>query len=78
MAALNLKSARSAFSRAAQGGHRALDLGIDIVVSMRDVGAQCRGKDREDCMGQFRAAWDHFCTDPARLSQFLETKRKRL
>jgi len=48
--------------------------GIDRVVPMRDVDAQ----DREDCMQQFRAAWDKFSADPARLAQFLETKRKRL
>ena len=52
--------------------------GIDTVVPMRDIGAQGRGKDREDCMRQFRASWDKFSADPARLTQFLETKRKRL
>lgn len=52
--------------------------GIDTVVPMRDVGAQGRGKDREDCMQQFRAAWERFSADPARLTEFLQTKRKRL
>ena len=52
--------------------------GIDTVVPMRDVGAQGRGKDRGDCMKQFRAAWDRFSADPARLTEFLRTKRKRL
>src|SRR6266478_1258448 len=35
-------------------------------------------KDRKDCMRQFRAAWDRFSADPARLSEFLDMKRKRL
>ena len=51
---------------------------IDTVVPMRDVGAQGRGQDREDCMKQFRAAWERFCAKPGRLSQFLAMKRKRL
>ena len=52
--------------------------GIDTVVPMHDVGAEGRGKDREDCMTQFQTAWHRFSADPARLSQFLKTKRKRL
>jgi len=51
---------------------------IDTVVPMRDVTAQGRGQDREDCMRLFRAAWERFCADPAQLSQFLATKRKRI
>jgi len=35
------------------------------------------GKDRMDCMRQFRAAWDRFSADQARLTEFLEMKRKR-
>lgn len=31
-----------------------------------------------DCMLQFRAAWDRLSSDPARLTEFLEMKRKRL
>ena len=34
------------------------------------------GKDRMDCMRQFRAAWDRFSADQARLTEFLEMKRK--
>ena len=48
------------------------------MVPMRNVDAQGRGKDREDCMQQFRAARDKFSADPARLAELLETKRKRL
>jgi hypothetical protein len=32
--------------------------GIDTVVPMREVEAEGTGKDRADCMRQFRAAWD--------------------
>ena len=35
------------------------------------------GKDRMDCMRQFRGAWDRFSADQARLTEFLEMKRKR-
>ena len=42
---------------------------------MREEDGEGGGK---DCMRQFRAAWDRFSADPARLSEFLETKRKRL
>ena len=35
------------------------------------------GKDRMDCMRQFRATWDRFSADQARLTEFLEMKRKR-
>jgi hypothetical protein len=36
------------------------------------------GEEIADCMRQFRAAWDRFSADPARLSEFLEAKRRRL
>ena len=52
--------------------------GIDTVVPMRDVGAQGRGQDREDCMKLFREAWERFCSDPKRLEHFLAQKRKRM
>ena len=29
-------------------------------------------------MKQFRAAWERFCAKPGRLSDFLNTKRKRM
>jgi len=45
---------------------------------LREVDAQGAGKDRKDCMRQFRAAWDRFSSDPARFTEFLEMKRKRL
>ena len=50
---------------------------IDNVIPMREAEAQGRGKDRKDCIKQFRAAWDKFSADPARLTEFLDAKRKR-
>jgi hypothetical protein len=52
--------------------------GIDTVVPMRDIESEGSGKDRADCMRQFRAEWDRFSSDRARLTEFLEVKRKRL
>jgi hypothetical protein len=52
--------------------------GIDNVIPMREAETQGSGTDRKDCMKQFKAAWDRFSADPARLTEFLEMKRKRL
>jgi hypothetical protein len=52
--------------------------GIDSIVPMREEDGEGSGKDRADCMRQFRAAWDRFSADPARLTEFLEITRKRL
>jgi hypothetical protein len=52
--------------------------GIDNIVPMREAETDGTGKDRADCMRQFRAAWDRLSSDPARLTEFLEVKRKRL
>ena len=43
--------------------------GIDTAVPMRDVEAEGTGKDRRDCMRQFRAAWVRFSADQARLNR---------
>jgi hypothetical protein len=51
--------------------------GIDTAIPMREAEAQDRGTDRKDCMKRFRAAWDRFNADPARLIEFLRAKRKR-
>jgi len=51
---------------------------IDCAIPMREVEAECVGKDRADCMRQFRAAWDKFSADRARLTEFLNVKRSRL
>jgi hypothetical protein len=52
--------------------------GIDTVIPMRDLETEGTGRDRKDCMRQFRAAWDRFSADEGRLSEFLAMKRKRL
>jgi hypothetical protein len=41
---------------------------IDTVIPMQEVDAQGLGKDRKDCLKRFRAAWDQFSADPARLT----------
>jgi hypothetical protein len=50
--------------------------GIDTVIPMRELESEGRGRDRRDCMKQFRAAWDKFCADGARLTEFLQAKRR--
>jgi hypothetical protein len=39
--------------------------GIDTLIPMRVLETQGKGKDRRDCMRQFRAAWDRFAADEA-------------
>jgi hypothetical protein len=51
--------------------------GIDSVIPMRELETEGTGTDRKDCMRQFRAAWDRFSADPARLTQFIDVKRLR-
>jgi hypothetical protein len=51
--------------------------GIDTVVPMREIESEGEGKDRKDCEKQFKAAWEKFCSDPARVAEFMEMKRKR-
>jgi hypothetical protein len=45
--------------------------GIDTVIPMRVLETQGKGKDRRDCMRQFRAAWDRFAADEANLTELL-------
>ena len=52
--------------------------GIDNIVPMIGAETDGVGRDRKDCMRQFRAAWDRFSADRIRLSEFLDMKRKRL
>jgi|SRR5579872_228810 len=52
--------------------------GIDTVVPLRDHEAEGRGKDRRDCMLQFKRAWERHCAQPGWLDEFLAMKRKRL
>jgi hypothetical protein len=48
------------------------------VIPERDVDTLGTGKDRKHCAKQFRVAWHKFSADPARLTEFLQTKLKRL
>jgi hypothetical protein len=51
---------------------------IDNAIPMREDEAEGRGASRSDCMQRFRTAWDKFSADRARLTEFLDQKRKRL
>jgi hypothetical protein len=44
---------------------------------MRELETEGSGKDRKDCMRQFRAARDRLSADPARLAEFVEMKLRR-
>ena len=50
--------------------------GIDTVIPMREMESEGRGSDRADCMRRFKAAWLAFAADPARLTEFLQAKRR--
>jgi hypothetical protein len=50
--------------------------GIDTVIPMRSGDAR-EGKNRRDCMRQFKAAWERFASDEANLVEFMNAKRKR-
>jgi hypothetical protein len=50
--------------------------GIDTVIPMREIESEGEGRDRKDCQRQFRAAWEKFARDPARLTEFLQAKRR--
>ncbi len=50
--------------------------GIDTVIPMRTLDREGTGRDRADCMRQFKAAWAEFSADAANLTEFLEAKRR--
>ena len=50
---------------------------IDTVIPMRTHETRGKGKDRRDCMRQFKAAWERFAGDEANLVEFLNMKRQR-
>lgn len=50
--------------------------GIDTIIPMRQLESEGRGADRRGCMMAFKAAWQKFAADPARLTEFLEVKRR--
>jgi hypothetical protein len=43
---------------------------------MRQTESEGRGTDRRDCMARFKAAWERFSADEARLTEFLDAKRR--
>ena len=49
--------------------------GIDTVIPMRELESEGEGRDKADCMRQFKAAWQRFASDRARLTEFMEMKR---
>jgi hypothetical protein len=50
---------------------------IDTVIPMRTHETRGKGKDRRDCMRQFKAAWERFAGDEANLVEFLNMKWRR-
>jgi len=56
--------------------HNGWRLGIDTAIPMRVLETQGKGKNRRECMRQFRAAWDRFAADEANLTEFLNAKRR--
>jgi hypothetical protein len=58
------------------GANLAWTWGIDTVIPMRSSETEGHGNDRRDCMARFKAAWENFSSDPARLGEFLEVKRR--
>src|SRR5690349_17584460 len=50
---------------------------IDTVIPMREAEQMGHGVDRKDCQAKFKAAWEAFAADPARLSDFMRMKRQR-
>ena len=57
--------------------HNGWSWGIDTPIPIRALETQGEGKDRGDCMRQFKAAWDRFAADEANLTEFLNAKRRR-
>jgi hypothetical protein len=50
---------------------------VDTVLPRQSFATRGEGRDREDCMAQFKATWDVFISEPARLASFMEAKRSR-
>ena len=50
---------------------------IDTVIPTQSMETSGRGKDRADCMRQFKSAWERFAADEANLTMFLAEKRRR-
>lgn len=50
--------------------------GIDTVLPMRASKTEGRGVGRQDCMRQFKAAWEALVADRGWLEEFLAAKRR--
>ena len=50
---------------------------IDTVIPVRSFETEGQGRDRKECMKQFKAAWERFAADEDNLTEFLNMKRKR-
>lgn len=48
--------------------------GIDTVIPMRSHEQEGEGKDRDDCMRQFKAAWEKFAADRSNFDEFVAMK----
>jgi hypothetical protein len=48
---------------------------IDRLIPMQEFETEGHGRDLPDCQRQFKAAWTAFAADPARLTEFIRTKR---
>ena len=51
--------------------------GIDTVIPMRALETQGEGRDRRDCMKQFKAARERFAANEVNMVEFLKVERKR-
>jgi len=60
------------------GAHTFWRWAIDSVIPARELQMGGTGAGREDCMKQFRAAWERVAADPASLAEFLAAKRRPL
>jgi hypothetical protein len=49
--------------------------GIDSVLPRQPFATAGEARDRDDAMAQFKAVWDVFASEPARLPSFLDAKR---
>jgi hypothetical protein len=49
--------------------------GIDTVLPCQAFATGGEARDRNDAMAQFKAVWQVFASEPARLASFLEAKR---
>lgn len=51
--------------------------GIDTILPQQVFATDGEARDRVDAMAQFKAAWEVFASDQARLAYFMEMKRRQ-